>query len=431
MIHRKLLLPALRATMGDWTYYIASMTLEELAARVTTASAVHRSTRLEELIQRSLSPRAGDIAAYLLSQPQRLFGALVVGVYGGEPKWLEVEIKEGALPLAEGDERLDGTIGLLRLSGSERLFALDGQHRVVGIVRALKEDPSLANEEVAVIFVGHSTDQVGLERTRRLFSTLNRYAKPVSKLEIIALDEDDAAAIVTRRLVNNCSLFCDRVSLGKTKSVPVTDGINFTSIVALYDCVVMVLKLNPAWKRRHKQLRPAEEILHDFTRHCVDYWDIVVSEYVVLQAYLGAPREENPANPFRGRQGGHLLFRPIGIVAHTWVAALLCAKEGADFRGAIQRLAKVPMDLAAAPWLGLLWDRENRRMITSPEAQRVARQILYYSVGGALRHFRTNEAKLRTELAGLLNMAPEAVQLPRYDAIGNPHEADALFTLRP
>ena len=416
MIHKELLLPALRAKMGDWTYYITSMTLEELTQRVTTASAVHQSEELDKLIQRSLSPRAGDIADYLLSQPQRLFGSLVVGVYGGEPEWLEVEIKEGARPWDEGDERLDGTIGLLRLSGSEQLFALDGQHRVVGTVRALEDDPSLGNEEVAVIFVGHSKDQAGLERTRRLFSTLNRYAKPVSKRDIIALDEDDAVAIVTRRLVDSHSLFSDRVALGKTKAVPVTDGIKFTSIVALYDCIEMVLKLDPAWKQGHKRFRPKEKILNDLTQHCVDYWNIVVDEHEVLQAYIGTPRDANPAQPFRGRHGGHLLFRPIGILAHTWAATSLCAKEGADTRAAIQRLAEVPMELAEAPWPGLLWDGENQRMITSPEAQRVAKWLIYHSVGGALRHVRADETKLRRELAGLLNMAPEDVKLPRYDA---------------
>jgi len=43
MIHERLLLPALRAAMGDWTYYIASMTLEELAHRVTTATLSQRT----------------------------------------------------------------------------------------------------------------------------------------------------------------------------------------------------------------------------------------------------------------------------------------------------------------------------------------------------------------------------------------------------
>ena len=151
---------------------------------------------------------------------------------------------------------LDGTIGLLRLSGSEQLFALDGQHRLLGTMLALEDDPSLGDEEVAVIFVGHSKGQAGLVRTRRLFSTLNRYAKPVSKRDIIVLDEDDAVAIVTRRLLGCHSLFLDRVSDGKTKAVPVTDGIHFTSIVALNDCVEMVLKLNPAWQKNTEESVP-------------------------------------------------------------------------------------------------------------------------------------------------------------------------------
>ena len=415
MIHERLLLPALRAAMGDWTYYIASMTLEELAHRVATATTLHQPESLDEEIQRSLSPRAGDIAEYLLSQPQRLFGTLVVGVYGGEPEWLEVEIKEGARPWDEKDQRLEGSIGLLRLSGAEQLFALDGQHRLLGTKQALKEDPSLGDEEVAVIFVGHANDRAGLQRTRRLFSTLNRYAKPVSRREIIALDEDDAVAIVTRRLVKSHPLFSDRVSLGGTKAVPVNDRISLTSIVALNDCVEMVLKTHPAWKKGHKKIRPPDEILDQLEQHCTDYWNIVIGEYEVLGEYIGVPRDANPAEPFRGRHGGHLFFRPIGILAHTWAATTLTSKEAVDKRAAIHRLTVVPMELADPPWSGLLWDGENQRMITSKEAQRVAQRLIYHSVGGDLRHLRVNEAELRKELAGLLNKAPEDVTLPRYN----------------
>ena len=401
--------------MGDWTYYIASITLEELAHRVTTATTLHQPESLDEEIQRSLSPRAGDIAKYLLSQPQRLFGTLVVGVYGGEPEWLEVEIKEGARPWDENNQRLEGTIGLLRLSGAEQLFALDGQHRLLGTMQALEEDPSLGDEEVAVIFVGHGNDRAGLQRTRRLFSTLNRYAKPVSRREIIALDEDDAVAIVTRRLVNSHPLFSDRVSLGGTKAVPVSDRISLTSIVALSDCVEMVLKTHPAWKEGHKNIRPTDETLDQLEQHCTHYWNIVIGEHEVLGEYIGVPRDANPAEPFRGRHGGHLFFRPIGILVHTWAATTLSSKEAVDKRAAIHRLTVVPMELADPPWLGLLWDGENQRMITSKEAQRVAQRLIYHSVGGDLRHLRVNEAGLRKELAGLLNRAPEDVTLPRYN----------------
>jgi DNA sulfur modification protein DndB len=414
MTHKNLLLPALRAKMGDWTYYIASMTLGELTARVTTASVIHQSERLDELIQRSISPRSQEIADYLLSQPQRLFGTLVVGVYGGEPEWLEVAIRDGVRPWEDGDSRLDGTIGLLRLSGSEQLFALDGQHRLQGAELAIQVDPSLSDEEVAVIFVGHSKEADGLKRTRRLFSTLNRYAKPVSKRDIIALDEDDAVAIVTRRLLDRHPLFADRVSLGKGKAVPVADISNVTSIVALYDCAEMVLKLSPAWDKRHKRIRPGEKILDDLTQHCVNYWNVLIDAHEALRAYVAIPPDANPAQSFRGRQGGHLLFRPVGMLAHTQVVAWLCAKEGMEMGEAVRRLTEVPMELAEAPWQGLLWDKENQRMITSPEAQRVARRLIYHSVGGTLRLLRTDEMELKKELAGMLNLAAEDVELPQY-----------------
>ena len=417
MTHRKLHLPSLRANMGDWTYYIASMTLKELARRVTTASAIHESNTLDELIQRSLSPRAGDIADYLLSQPQRLFGTIVVGVYEGQPEWLEVEIREDARPWDDSDRRVEGTIGLLRLSGSEKLFALDGQHRVMGIEQALKRDPSLGSEEVAVIFVGHSDGQAGLERTRRLFSTLNRYAKPVLKSEIIALDEDDAAAIVTRRFVNSHPLFADRVALRRTKAVPAHDENSFTSIVTLYDCLGMVLQLHPDWRGPHKRkIRPGDDVLDNLTRHCERYWDLVVSQHKVLQAYMQVPKDASPARPFRGRHGGHLLFRPVGLQVHTRTVTSLCIREGENLEAAVRRVARVPAELSEAPWLGLFWDGENRRMITSPEAQKVARWLVYHLSGGDLVSLRTDETKLRTELAGLLNKSPEDVELSRLGA---------------
>ena len=69
------------------------------------------------------------------------------------------------------------------------------------------------------------------------------------------------------------------------------------------------------------------------------------------------------------------------------------------------------MELSRPPWLGLFWDAENRRMITSPEAQRVAKWLIYHAVGGELKRLRTDESRLRTELAGLLNKPPEDVEL--------------------
>ena len=112
---------------------------------------------------------------------------------------------------------LDGVLGILRLDGTQTLFAIDGQHRVEGIRQALKENKELGREEVSVILVAHRNDSDGMERTRRLFTTLNRYAKPVSKSEIVALDEDDIIAITTRALVEKHPLFQEKISLQRRR----------------------------------------------------------------------------------------------------------------------------------------------------------------------------------------------------------------------
>lgn len=91
-------------------------------------------------------------------------------------------------------------LGVLELNGDEKIFPVDGQHRVEGIKKVVNESDKYNDEQIPVIFIGHKTDDAGMQRSRRLFSTLNRYAKPVSMRDIIALDEDDVVAIASQRL---------------------------------------------------------------------------------------------------------------------------------------------------------------------------------------------------------------------------------------
>ena len=61
-----------------------------------------------------------------------------------------------------------------------------------------------------MIFVAHEATPKGLQRTSRLFTTVNRTAVAVSKGDIIALDEDDVMGqICVRRLIEDTDLFRD------------------------------------------------------------------------------------------------------------------------------------------------------------------------------------------------------------------------------
>lgn len=411
----ELKVPALRAHMGDWIYYISFLRLYDVAERVSLAQELHTSKVLKDLIQREVdeSVHSQSIRRYLLQQDQRLFNALVIAIYGGAPTWAELKIDDtaksgmGTLPAY-----MKGALGVLVFDGAEKLFAVDGQHRVVGIKRAVVEKQELRDEEVCVIFIGHSNDRKGLQRTRRLFTTLNRYAKPVNKTEIIALDEDDPMAIVTRRLLESYRLLRDFTSIKKGKSIPASDRRNLTTIVTLYDSLDKYFGLGRRDWKDFKRQRPSERQLNDFYKRAVELWGGIISKFAPLSELLASAPEDEISFKYRNRStGGHLIFRPVGLFMIVSVIRYLMG-EGKALKQAISAVATAPMSLSEPPWSGLLWDPANHRMTVSGENQKVATRILLHGVGGRLAILKTTPDKLRTEWAGIIDQPRNKVRLP-------------------
>ena len=408
----ELVIPALRAHMGDWIYYVTFLRMDQIADQIHIAQEIHSSKVLKDMIQRQITNRASQISDYLLKQPQRFFNSLIVGVYGGSPDWYELAIGKNLrfdAPVLPSE--LEGVLGILRLDGTQILFAVDGQHRVEGIKQALKKNDELKQEEVSVIFVAHQNDSSGMERTRRLFTTLNRYAKPVSKSEIVALDEDDIIAITTRELVEKYSLFQEKISLSKTKAIAVKDNRNFTTIITLYDVLEILFRRKRGWSE-FKRHRREDDTIAEFNRNSAHFWDRMVVHFPPLKEVIASQPDENIAGRYRHRAGGHLLFRPVGLLIIANVVRQ--AKDaGLDETEAIKRISEVSMELTDEPWVGLLWDKTNQRMISGTIPQKVAKQILFYTIGGDLADMDTNAEAVRREYAGLLNRDESDVKLPR------------------
>jgi len=412
-----IILPALRAHMGDWIYYISFMKMKDIAKRISYAEEIHKNTSLKELIQRQLSNRAKDIKKYLETQPQRFFSAIVIAVYGGSPSWYEIDFTGNSdITTEQIPSYIEGAIGLLTLQGEEKLFAIDGQHRVVGIRKAIQDNEDLGNEEVSTIFVSHKNSEEGLERTRRLFTTLNRYAKPVNKYDTIALDEDDTVAIVTRRLIDEYPLFTNqKISSGASKSISVTDEYSFTTIVALYDSMDIFLKDRSAssWKQ-FKKYRPNSEEIENFYEKAKILWDKMCSQFSPLKEMKNSNVEDKVAIKYRNSQkGGNLLFRPIGIQLIISVIRKL-VDSGDSLNNSIKKISNVPMSLLDYPWNGLLWDNINKRMLTSSTNRKVGERLVFYSIGGNLSQYKTNSTDLAKEFAGIINKDPKEIKLPKY-----------------
>ncbi|PRQ62035.1 DNA sulfur modification protein DndB [Vibrio sp. V01_P9A10T6] len=242
----KTLIPALKARVGDWIYYICVMKYAQVAKEVNFAYELGgNNDDLNSLIQRGISERTKEITDYLLRSEHRFLGSLIVAAYGGDPHYMPVRMEDSEEYL----KGLDNSFGVLTFDGGQQYFALDGQHRLKAIKDAIKKNPELGYEEISVILVSHYDTEEGKEKTRRLFTNINKNAKSTTKSENLALDEDDGFAILTRRLISENSFFRrdGRVSvftkqgengeLSLASSVRDTDRKAVTSIKQLYEMV--------------------------------------------------------------------------------------------------------------------------------------------------------------------------------------------------
>lgn len=378
----RLLLPAIRGHIGDWVYYVSVLELRDVADRVGFASDMRQSKDLADVIQRAMTKNAQWIATYLRRQPQRFMNGLVIAVDGGEPRFHELVVRQ---TLETTPETLPDTIemnmGVMELRGDERLMAVDGQHRVRGVQLALQEGATVGTEQVTAIFIRHDEDQRGIQRTRRLFTTLNRYAKPVSVRDKIAQDEDDVIAIVVRDLIDGDRLLRSRVSQAPGTSLPRTDRRNVTTLPALYAAADTLLRDRPnrQWNE-YKRFRPVEAEIRKRSETLRSYWRALTASVPALDALR---RDEDATIPadLRGPTGGHLLLRPVGLMVVA-AAARALTDDRLPLRTAVSRLSDQPFDLAAAPWPMLLWNPGLGRMVTDKENQKLAAEWLALASGG-------------------------------------------------
>lgn len=379
-------LAALRGEFGTWAFYVAMMPLVELAKRVHFAEEIHKDKRLVEMMQRRVKEGRGrEVAEYLKTAKERFFNALVVAVYKGEPRWHEMSLRNSSdASLSVGDLGLQvrGALGVLTFSGAERLFALDGQHRLAGIRLALAEKTIPETDEIAVICVGHSPEDAGMERTRRLFTTLNKKAKPVSLADIIALDEDDLGAICARRLVDEYSPFRgERTALKANNNIADKDVAAFTTIGAIWDVAWHLFKhLRPEVKKKYGDNRPPEETVDSLYELTKSFFESLAAERKEFGEFVNSKRPETVVARYRH---SHVLFRPVGLGVFAEIAAKRAARLNIALPDAVRDVATQPFVFAQPPFLGILWDPATSTVITKGRA--LTRDLVAYALGEKVR----------------------------------------------
>lgn len=415
---KSLFLSSLRGIIGDWVYYPCLMKFKDIAERVNLAEEIYQSKTLSELVQRVIRRKRGkEIQRYIIKQEQRFFNSLIVAVYEGDPNWYGITNlrPNKELDIRKVPDEVIESIGILRLSGTERLFALDGQHRLVGIKEALKEKPERGDDELAVIFIAHKTDSAGKERSRRLFTTLNKNAKPVSKGEIIALDEDDAMAITVRRLVMENPMFMeDRILKNATNNIPTGNSTCITTIGNLYDLLeILFVKIYVTSSKKKKpedirdeltKVRLSDDILNTHYANACDYFERLAAEFPPLTEFFTASDYASVVKRNRHSEGGNVLFRPIGLTIVTEIISTLTKEFPLDTCFAL--ISKLPTDLSAAPYTGIIWHPTLKKLI---RGKTLVKNLLLYMLDA----YDGDEDKLREDYGKALELETNRVKLPR------------------
>lgn len=310
-------------------------------------------------------------------------GRVLSTAYDGIPTWHEVRLEYD-----DGSEFYN--LGILELNGDEKIFPVDGQHRVEGIKKVISESDAFDNEQIPVIFIGHKTDDAGMQRSRRLFSTLNRYAKPVSMRDIIALDEDDIVAIASRELIDTHPLFSgDRLLDSRTKAIPENNDKAFTTIITFYECNLEILwillkdikVLNPdggktKGKGKIKEFirkRPSDEMIHQFEALCMSFWDALIAEFGDISTYV---TNEPNSRPFRNKAGGNLLFRPVALLPFVRAAVKVAIQQQKSFSEVFKSFPSEILAINSVLWRNILWNNDKGTMIVNN--QKLTERIILY-----------------------------------------------------
>lgn len=394
-------LPCLRGKMGDWMYYVTLLKFSTVANRVFLPEEIDEkyknkeNLKLGDWIQRDLeTKRIKDVVDYIQRQEERFFNSLILGLYDGNPSYREIEVSTSDHYGEEEEvDYFSKTFGILTLNGDESIFAIDGQHRAISIRKAVKKDTSLKDDEICVIFVAHKTDTDGKIRTRRLFSTLNRYAKPVNKKEIIALSEDDNCAILTRRLVEKYDEFNGRILIHGNKSINVNNKDSFTSIIQLYDIVVLLLCSSTITsvgltdgedKKEFTNNRKSETELDKFYKQLTDIFDKTISSFTELKNML-----INDIEIDRNLNKTNLIFRPIG--QEVFFIVLKAGITDKKATKVYDYFAKADFSLNSKVWNEVFWDSETDIMITTTERKKYAYHLIMEKIGISIK--RTSKDK--------------------------------------
>lgn len=386
--------PAIAGSMGSTHFYQVVMRADELSAVVRAAMDFEEfdSFLMSERMQRALSEERVEkqIVPYLTNSPDRFFGSMIVLVY--EPDQFDFEalstfdVDFGATYRGSADQ-----MGFLTVSGG-KLFALDGQHRLHALRTVVTRDRTprlnlkidgpyrkdVASDTLSVIFVEFES----IEKARRIFNKVNRYAKPTTKATNILMSEDDGLAIIARCIASlddpekfdslvappipaTMSNGKEAVNYHKAAMGP-KDG-QLLTLEVVYKSVALITSATgfPPLDETSTVVRPDDLMLKRAFEECTKWWSALMQEFQPFRTALSSPSLIPDMRMVESEFS--LALRPVGqeaLVAAMMQAHKLTKKSPEKL---ISQLNKIDWSFGNSSWIGVFLGggHERSKILTS------------------------------------------------------------------
>ena len=366
---------ALRGQFGRFEYWLTTMHVEELVNKVRMPKDLPGwdALTLDERYQREIdmSRVTREIAPYFANNPDRFTGSLVLAILNDDDLVFEPLGDFGSgtsatIPRAYQSAAVD--LGFLTLQGHELFVPLDGQHRAKAFeiamlgtdergrrIPGIKSDTDLARDSVAVILVRFEP-----ESARRIFSKINRYAKPTSRGENLITDDDDAVAVATRNLVSHPELL--PANLVRFQSSMLNQRApEFTTLATLYDANMAIVRAC-CWHGRGKPENASDAQRELFETEIERVWSLLLEEILLFTEAIRDPSEDGDAIRIAIRAES-LLGHPSGQL--SLVRGFLLMRErcvGVSDLELCKRLNSIDWRRRSEQWRGVLLSPAGRVM---------------------------------------------------------------------
>ena len=236
--------PAIRGVQAGREYYVSMCPL----------GLVHKIFKFDEeelgpelRAQRTLNKtRIPEIARYITSNTDNYVFSAITASIDGEVAFTTINNTPESL-----------RNGFLKIDMNSKIIVNDGQHRRAAIEMAIRDEPRLADESIAVVFF---IDR-GLERSQQMFSDLNRHAiRPSRSLGLLYDHRNDMSKIAKLVALKSVAfkglVEMERSTLSERSRKLFTLSAIYTGCHALLD---------------HRHLNDEE----DASKLCISFWDEV------------------------------------------------------------------------------------------------------------------------------------------------------------